>query len=188
MMSKMSIILRNWLPLAVLAVGLCALVYAAVQLNFRSSLNDPQIQMAQDAADVLEQGAPAASLLPSVKVDITLSLAPFMTIYADDGSVLATSGVLNGKTPPLPDGVLDYVRTHGENRVSLEPEPGVRIAAVIVRVNGAQPGFVLVGRSMREVEARIAQLGFLVLAMLLGILSATLIVVGFFELTTGKRI
>jgi len=33
----------------------------------------------------------------------------------------------------------------------------VRIAAVVERVNGPQPGFVLAGRSMREVEARIAQ-------------------------------
>jgi hypothetical protein len=32
----------------------------------------------------------------------------------------------------------------------------VRIAAVIKAVGGAQPGFVLAGRSMREVEDRIA--------------------------------
>jgi hypothetical protein len=49
---------------------------------------------------------------------------------------------------------LDYVRTHGQDRVTWQPEPGVRIAAVVVRYQGAQPGFVLAGRSLREVEVR----------------------------------
>jgi hypothetical protein len=49
---------------------------------------------------------------------------------------------------------LEYVRSHGEDRVSWQPEPGVRIAAVIIRYQGAQSGFVLAGRSLREVEVR----------------------------------
>jgi hypothetical protein len=34
----------------------------------------------------------------------------------------------------------------------------VRIAAVVTGYSGANPGFVLVGRSMREVEKRIGQI------------------------------
>ena len=54
--------------------------------------------------------------------------------------------------------MFDYVRQHGQERVSWQPVlgnlRGVRIASVVQRVNGAQPGFVLAGRNMREVEAR----------------------------------
>src|SRR5258708_5293251 len=45
-----------------------------------------------------------------------------------------------------------------EKRVSWQPilgiTRGVRIAAVVERVGGAHPGFVLAGRSLREVEVR----------------------------------
>ena len=43
-------VLVSWLPLAVASTGMCLLVYATVQQNYRQSLNDPQIQMAEDAA------------------------------------------------------------------------------------------------------------------------------------------
>jgi hypothetical protein len=66
--------------------------------------------------------------------------------------------VLNGQSPHLPDGVLDYVRRHGEDRITWQPEPGVRIATVVTRYSSARSGFVLVGRSMREVEKRIDQI------------------------------
>ena len=64
----------------------------------------------------------------------------------------------NGQTPTPPKGVFEYARNHGEERFSWQPvlgrQNGVRIAAVLERVNGPQPGFVLAGRNLREVEAR----------------------------------
>jgi hypothetical protein len=69
---------------------------------------------------------------------------------------------LNGNIPTLPSGVFNNVRQRGEERLSWQPvrgPGGVRIAAVVQRVNGAHPGFVLAGRNMREVEARIGDVG-----------------------------
>jgi len=87
------------------------------------------------------------------------SLSPFVIAYDDQGRPLASQAQLDGKTPVPPSGVFDFVRQHGEERVSWQPilgnSHGVRIAAVVQRVNGAHPGFVLAGRNMREVEARI---------------------------------
>ena len=40
----------KWLPLGVAVTLVCALIYATVQQNYRQSANDPQIQMAEDAA------------------------------------------------------------------------------------------------------------------------------------------
>ena len=61
------------------------------------------------------------------------------------------SAQLDGQIPELPKGVLDAARANGQNRVTWEPKEGVRIAAVVTRYDG---GFVLSGRSLREVEKR----------------------------------
>lgn len=150
-------ILRVWLPIAVITAAFCGLAYLTVQQSLRQGANDPQIQMAEDAASALAQGWNAEALVPLSTVDIARSLAPFMIIYDDAGNVLASSAVLHVVTPDLPAGVLDYTRAYGEDRVTWQPEEGVRIAAVVIRYEGTQSGFVLAGRSLREVEAREAQ-------------------------------
>lgn len=89
--------------------------------------------------------------MPDGAVDIFASLGPFVIVYDDGGRVLASSARLDGMTPAPPAGVFDYVRAHGEERLTWQPRRGVRIAAVVTRsVNG----FVLAGRNLREVESR----------------------------------
>ncbi len=153
-MLKVKNILRHWLPLAAVATLVCGLVYLAVQQSLRWGANDPQIQMAEDAAASLAAGGTAESMLPPTQVEISNSPAPFMVIYSDAGEPLVSSGLLHGVVPHLPSGIFDYTRQNSEDRVSWQPESGVRIAAVVVAYGGAQPGFVLAGRSLREVEIR----------------------------------
>jgi hypothetical protein len=101
-----------------------------------------------------------------------------MIVYNDAGRPLGSNAQLNGQTPAPPAGVFDNVRKNGEERLSWQPvlgrEHGVRIAAVMERVNGPQPGFVLAGRNMREVEAREAQVGQLALLTWIGMMSVIL--------------
>lgn len=159
-MKKLPRILTIWLPVVIVITGVCGLVYAAVQQSLRQSANDPQIQMAEDVAESLDHGATPESVLPhdpDAHVDFARSLAPFVVVFNDSGEVVATSGLLHGQPLRLPAGVLDNVRLHGESRLTLQPEPSVRIAGVIVRSSGATPGFVLAGRSLREIEKREAQ-------------------------------
>lgn len=153
-MSKSRQIMRHWLPLAVVITLLCGLVYLVGQQSLRQTANDPQIQMAEDAAAALTSGAAPESVLPAGQVEISSSLAPFLVVYDDAGQPLAASGVLHGETPLLPSGVFDYTRQNGEDRISWQPETGVRMAAVVVAYSGTQMGFVLAGRSLREVEKR----------------------------------
>ncbi|HEY5901891.1 MAG TPA: hypothetical protein VIU39_05015 [Anaerolineales bacterium] len=153
-MNRMKNILRLWLPFAVVISAFCALAYAAVQQAYRQGANDPQIQMAEDAASALADGQAPADLMRASTVPVAKSLAPFMIIYDADGKVAASSAQLDGKTPSLPDGVLDSTRQLGENRITWQPRGGVRIASVIVSYPG---GYVLAGRNMREVEARESQ-------------------------------
>ncbi len=153
-MNKFKNTLRRFLPFAVVISAFCALAYATVQQAYRQGANDPQIQMANDAADALADGASAQSLLPASHVSIAKSLSPFLIFYDAQGNVTGSSAVLDGQTPELPAGVLDSTRKLGEDRVTWQPREGVRIASVVVSY---KDGFVLAGRNMREVEAREAQ-------------------------------
>lgn len=153
----------NALVLAGIATGVALALYAIPQHVLRSGLNDPQIQMAGDLAAILDRygvngGLQQGALLhagSSGNVDMARSLSPFLMVFNDAGQLLGSNAQLDGQTPALPSGIFDYVRQHGEERVTWQPQHGVRIAAVVARVQGPQPGFVLAGRNMREVEARI---------------------------------
>jgi len=148
----------NAVVLTALATGLALALYAIPQQVLRQGANDPQIQLADDLAARLEQGIAPAEAVPAGSVDIARSLSSFVIAYDDQGRPLASQAQLNGTAPAPPKGVFDYVRQHGEERLSWQPAIGngrsVRIAAVVQRVGGLHPGFVLAGRNMREVEAR----------------------------------
>ncbi len=49
-MQRILNILKAWLPIAVVTIGLCGLAYLTVQQSLRQGANDPQIQMADDTA------------------------------------------------------------------------------------------------------------------------------------------
>jgi len=151
----------NAVILAGISTGIALALYAIPQQVLRNGANDPQIQLATDAVAMLESGAPPSEAISAGNVDMARSLAPFIIAYDDQGKPLASQARLSGGIPVLPAGVFDYVRQHGEERVSWQPilgtTRGVRIAAVVERVGGAHPGFVLAGRSLREVEVREAQ-------------------------------
>ncbi len=178
---------RHWLSIGAAVTLICGLVYIVAQQSLRQGANDPQIQMAEDAAEALTGGGTAESVLPAARIDPSRSLAPFVIVYGGDGSVLASSAALHGQTPGLPAGVFESVRRAGEDRVTWQPEPGVRIAAVVTGYGGSQPGFVLAGRSLREVEARTGQIGSLVLVGWLASLAATLIAVAALEVLFAER-
>ena len=149
-----------------------------IQQNYRMGANDPQIQMAQDAASAISAGQNLSMVVPAGQVEISRSLAPYLIVYDDSGNVLASSALLDGQSPRLPAGVFDYVRQHGEDRITWQPREGVRQATVITRYAGNTSGFVLAGRSLREVEVRIDQSELMVgIAWALIIFSTVVIIV-----------
>jgi hypothetical protein len=172
-------IIKKWLPLGIATAGLCGLVYLAVQQSLRISANDPQIQMAEDAAGALNSGASVDSIIPTAKVELANSLAPFMIVFDDSGKVLASSATLHGSIPIFPTGVLDYTRQNGEDRITWQPEKNVRMATVVARYD---KGFVLAGRSLREVEIRADNIEKICGLAMLAIWAATLFVISVGEL------
>jgi hypothetical protein len=168
----MPILLRRaialFLPVAVLATLCCGLVYIAIQQDLRSGGNDPQLQLAEDAAQSLDAGAAPLDVAGGPKVDVAQSLAPFVVVFDPSGHVLATDGRLDGQDPIPPTGVLDAARAHSPNVVTWQPRPGVRVATVTVPWQG---GTVLAGRSLREVERREDQALLLVAAAWLAMIA-----------------
>jgi hypothetical protein len=183
-MNKVKNIFRIWLPFAVVITAFCMLTYISVQQAYRQGANDPQIQMAEDAADALDGGSSIDAVIPAVKVSAAKGLAPFIIVYDSNGRILASNVQLGGKTPDLPGGVLDSTKQMGENRVTWQPSNGVRIAAVIVSYGN---GFVLAGRSLREVESRVDQVTKCAGATWFLALTATLIVIAFGEFFLAEK-
>jgi hypothetical protein len=196
----------NALVLASLATVLALALNTIPQQVLRLGANDPQIALADDLVAKLEQGIALADAIPPATIDMARSLTPFVIAYDDQGHPLASQARLDGVIPSPPNGVFDYVRQHGQYRVTWQPilgttsnkdqksafnggtppRQGVRIAAVIQRVqlaNGTAGGFVLAGRNMREVENRehlVGQLALLAWIAMLGLIFVATAAFGWF--------
>ncbi|MGE5042193.1 MAG: hypothetical protein ACM3IJ_04805 [Candidatus Levyibacteriota bacterium] len=143
--------LRKFIPLGLAVTLLCGLMYFVEQQNLRMNANDPQIQFAQDIANSLAQGTPADTIIPPSRIDMGKSLAVFIMIFDANKKLTISTGEIGGKVPELPVGVFDTVSQKQEVRFTWQPQAGVRSAAVVEKYKN---GYVLVGRSLKEVEIR----------------------------------
>lgn len=168
-------ILKYWLLIAVIVSGVIGLNYAAIQQVLRQGANNPQIQMAEDAAAKLASGQQARDVVPVEQVDIASSIASYLIVFDASGQPIASSARLNGQIPTPPSGVFDYVRQHDEDRITWSPQAGVRDAIVVAQFKGVHSGFVVAGRSLREVEKLIDAIGQILLIGWLGMLIVTLL-------------
>jgi hypothetical protein len=148
-----------WVPLAVAVTGFAALLYGAVQQDLRQGANDPQIQLAEDAAAQLNAGAAPSRVVPSETIELATSLQPYVMVFDNDKNLIAENAQLNGQAPPFPPSVFDSARSRGQDRITWQPAQGVRSAVVVQPWRG---GFVVVGRSLRLAEERIDQMQLLV--------------------------
>ena len=155
------LILPFWLTLVFVTIALTGLIYVSVQQNLRQGANDPQIQVAEDLADRLNPQTQIPNF--SQTIDLRKSLSTFVIVYNHDGKPIASTAYLDNQIPSPPIGVLQFAEKNRENRVTWEPVEGVRIASVIIPLSG-QTGFVLAGRSLREVEVRIDRITMMTLA------------------------
>jgi hypothetical protein len=157
---KPSLLVRNkylilWLGTGVVLTIIFGMIYLAVQQDLRQSANDPQIQLARDYAAAFTAGESVPSFDNQSKTDISKSLAPYLMIYDTDGKSLASTAELDGAAPTVPVGALKSADKKGINYVTWQPKSGVRSAIVIAPFKGqTQSGYVVVGKSLQEVEKR----------------------------------
>jgi hypothetical protein len=123
-MNKYTTIFKNWLAYAGIITLLCGIVYITVQQSYRLSANDPQLQLAEDAANALNKGADPKSLVAtSPAIDISESLSPYLIIYDASGNIAAGTATLNSKPLKIPQGVIDYIKKTARMRHPGNPCP-----------------------------------------------------------------
>ncbi len=173
-----------WLILAAIVTVISGSIYATTQQGYRTSANDPQIEITDEISNAITNGAPPDQIIPagSNGTDIKTSLSAVAMIFDKDGKVVGSSAKLNGKDPVPPRGVFEKASARGRNILTWEPEKGVRLAAVVVPVKSNNDTFyVLAGRNIREIELREKQLmlmctiAWIVLLLLSALLSLALV-------------
>lgn len=160
-------LVRIWVPIATAVSILSIALYVSVQQNYRASLNDPQIQMAEDGAAILAAGGVPDDVVPRVprRLDVASSLAPWIAVYDASSTPLEASAVLNAAPPAVPLSMLERARGSTSSdaarplsiRAMWEPQEGVRQALVVAWEPKSQR-YVVAGRNASEVEYRIWQL------------------------------
>lgn len=145
---------RGWWTAGVLLITLAAgTVWLGYGLSLRTGGDRQPLQLVARAAGQLTTGAPPGSVLPPV-INMASNPAPFVIVYDPQHHVLASSGRLGGRTPALPAGVLAWVASHGQDRITWQPVPGLREAAIIEPYLGPHPGFVLAAQSLQTISAQ----------------------------------
>jgi hypothetical protein len=160
--------LRLWLLAVTIGGGLLVFGYVGLQQSLRLGANDPQTQIAEDTASKLSQGASPQSVIPATTVDESQSLSSFVTIVDNNIHVIASSGMV-GSTVPLPPNSSFPDSQKRPNNWFTWQHNGVRDAAIIVPY-GNHAGYVLVARSMGQIENTIGYITGLAGVTLLGII------------------
>lgn len=174
----------TWWAYAALAVTcVLGIAYVVVQQNYRTGLDDPQIQMAEDGALVLAHGGVPADVVPhGTTFDAEASLAPWIAVFDQNGIPLESTASIGSEALQLPKGLFDtstwlkgkmYTQNGmRETRITWQPNSDTRQAVVLVQTTDGH--FVAAGRNMREVEQRIEHEGEIIFAGWLVTLAALL--------------
>jgi hypothetical protein len=178
-----------------LALGIILTLWgfpAAMTFNgmLRRTANQPQTAMVDQYASRMAGGEKPEDVISPRSIDLQQSLEPFAIFYNDQGAPVRANGYLNQTVPTPPPGVFNYLRAHGSDAITWQPQPGVRIAAVLRRVAGPNPGFLLAGRSLREVEEQESDFRKMVFYgwfVLVGLLVAGAVLLNRIQNATPKR-
>ncbi len=172
-----------WMWVAVPITLLCLLIYAVGQQGYRQSANDPQLQMATDAAAMLSRGAPPAQVVNyagrdgASLQDLATTYSLWLAVYDEQGMPLESTGQLYGAPPQPPKDIFANVSWWREGH-TWQPQAGLRFSIVVVHYpsdGGTTSGFVVAGRSLAPAEERVMQLGFVVMLAWVVTLGAMLV-------------
>ena len=163
---------RLWLAIVGVATLVLGASYAMVQQSTRLSANDIPLTTAQVIKQELQSGARPADIVSAQKIDLASGDSAFVIVTDNTKHVLASSATLNGQTPLPPNGVFSYTNTKGSDRITWEPQDGVRLATQVVKFGTApDDGFIITGQSLKPYEDRIGTYSALAFAAWLALLA-----------------
>lgn len=144
-------IIFNLLFFEIALIFLLGCIYTVSQQNIRLSANALPAELAQETINRLKNGLNVNQATDLPKIELESSLSPFVMVFDSAGNLLESNTTLAGKAPAIPVGILKHTKTFGEDRVTWQPEPGVRLAIV---AKAFAKGFVVAGHSLQEYENR----------------------------------
>jgi hypothetical protein len=153
MQASRRVLFTQAICLSAVAFGVALAGYAVMQQTLRRGANQPQIQMVAQAVERYRNVKQIAGPCDPNCIDLSESLQPFMIVYDEGGKVLSSTGLLDGRVPVPPRGVLEFAGKTGSNSLTWQPRRGVRWAVVVQPFKGEHlSGFALAGRSLEVVE------------------------------------
>jgi hypothetical protein len=148
-----------WIIIMFLVTFTCMLTYLVTQQILRLGANKLPVQLAIETSIKLKSGQSAKDAIPAEIIDITKSLNTFVMVYDKDKNLIAASGMMGSIEPVYPKGVLSYVDKIGEERVTWQPQVGLRFATVAIKVDD---NYIIAASSLLETEKLIGIVGRLV--------------------------
>lgn len=158
-------LVRAWLAIIGVATLAIGAAYTMAQQATRLSADDLPLTTSQVAKQELQQGSDTKDVVPTLKTNLRDDTSVFMIITDRTQHILASSALLDGKTPLPPKGVFDDAASRGFDQFTWEPAAGVRAATrVITYGQSSNEGFIITGQSLKPYENRINTFGFIALA------------------------
>ena len=162
-----------WIGAALLVCIVFATVFVAITETIKFDANNPQIQLATEAADALNGGKEPTDVV-SGRVNLGSSLAPFTIVYSKTGKAVAGNGYLDGQLPTVPENLLISSDLSGYHAGIWQPRDGLRFATVVTT---SSQYYVLSGRSTLEVDQLISRISLILLTgALLGMIAVVTII------------
>ncbi|WP_427131998.1 hypothetical protein [Pseudarthrobacter sp. S9] len=156
-----------WVTAGLIITILCGMFYAVQQQTVRRSANTEPAAAVERELQLIDFGSHASA---EPALELNQNSGPFVIVYSADNTAETGTAVLDGTLPAMPDGVLDFARTHGLDRITWQPRPDLRMALVIKPAAGGKA--VVGGQSLTPFEDRDRQsLLFTVLGWLASLLT-----------------
>jgi hypothetical protein len=146
-----------FVTLVALVSVLFVTIYCSAHTVFRQQANDPQIEVTEQVAGIVRQGIPLNAIISNAEqIDLASSKALFVMIFDKERTLVGSSAQLNGAAPSVPSEVFDQANEKGEYRFDFEPTENLKFAGVMKKIDDS--AYVLAGRSLSEMEVRVATL------------------------------
>lgn len=165
-----------WLIFMFFVTFTCSLMYLVAQQSMRLSANEAPEQLAVATKLKLQSGKNPDSMIPADKVNISKSLDSFFMLFDHNKKIMASSGVMGDSNPSFPQSVLNNVSQSHEDRITWQPEPGLRFATVALKFSN---GYIVAAHSLQETENVIGEITTLMFSLWLAclVVSVTLLFV-----------
>lgn len=119
----------------------------------RQQANDPQVEVTDQVANIIRQGAPLDVIVSGAEqVDLANSSALFVMIYDKDKNLVGSSAVLDGQPLALPADALDKAKNFNDYRFDWQVSEYVKVAAIVKAVD--ETGYVVAAKSLAEYDRR----------------------------------